>query len=710
MKTRQYFSILILLFCIQLFASPVDLHQAEKVAIHFYCAQYNQYEGLVTLNQIKVLSVNTEADEIHSYYYVFHFNKGGFVIVAADDRLTPVLGYSLDQSFEIDHGNTNLQWWMDQYKGQVKYACEQQLQATEKVNRLWQQYTEYDGAPSMTKTKTDQVGPLITSLWDQGLPFNLICPEDPQGPGGHALTGCVATAYAQMLYYWRFPIHGSGYHCYTPASHPEYGEQCADFENTWYQWDEMCDDPLTPNMAIAELMYQVGVALEMDYGPAASGAMGYPEQMETWFRISTDYDSLRRDFYTNEEWVNIIMDQLNQHYPVGYIGFTPNMSSGHMWICDGYQDSTYYHMNWGWGGSSNGYYTLDNLQGFNTYQFIGINFYPDMVNNTYPNCAAGPDTLTAFEGSICDGSGPVFDYLDNTEASWLIDPQTAFDSVTSIVLQIIQLDLINDGDVLMVYDGPDNSSPLLAEITGNMPPDDILSSGNQLYIEFTTNGTGTAQGFYLNYRTNRPVWCSGMTSLTGPFSTFDDGSGSFYYNNSTTCTWIIDPGISDPLTLHFNHFDTEADHDLVKIYDGISQELITTLSGYFEEPPGPVTSPSGKMMVAFMSSQNVQRQGWEAWYDVNTGTADVKDEMSLSIIPNPTNSWIKIDFTLLKEEMVTVEILNVVGESERMISNVKRAAGSHSISADLTPWPIGIYFCRVQIGNERITKKIIKTN
>ncbi len=329
-----------------------------------------------------------------------------------------------------------------------------------------------------------------------------MCPEDPAGPGGHALTGCVATAYAQMIYYWRYPQHGSGSHCY---NHPVYGELCADFENTWYRWDEMCDEPETANTAIAELMYQVGVAVEMDYGPNSSGAMGYPEQIEPWFKISTDYDSLRRDLYTNSEWTNIILDQLNQKYPVGYIGFTSNMSTGHMWVCDGYQDSTHFHMNWGWGGSSNGYYTLDNLQGFNTFQFLGVNFYPDAINYTYPNYANGADTCCVYEGSICDGSGPLLNYQNNTQASWLINPQTEYDSVTNISIMVKQLDLFNDGDKVSIYDGGDNTAPLLAELSGDIIPADIVSTSNKVFIEFISNGSNTAPGFTLIIKLSNPT-------------------------------------------------------------------------------------------------------------------------------------------------------------------------------------------------------------
>ncbi len=685
------------------FAHEIDVQQAKKVALNFYFEKYNQFEGPVMYDQLAIQSVYTETDGAQNFYYVFSINKGGFVIVPADDCLTPVLGYSFKQNFAAENQPPNVQYWFSQYKDQVSYARENKLEPEKRIINQWDYFEKFE--PDITKTglSSKAVEPLLTSLWDQGYPFNCMCPT---GTGGQAITGCVATGYAQLLYYWRFPLHGSGYHCY---DHPVYGELCADFENTWYRWDEMCDDPQTTNTPIGELMYHVGVAVEMNYGVNASGAYGYPEQIEPYFNISTDYDSVRRDYYTDPEWRNMILEQLDQAYPVPYIGFTSNMSVGHFWVCDGYQDTTYFHMNWGWGGSANGYFTLDNLQGFNTFQYIGINFYPDTVNFEYPLYATGADTLTAFEGSITDGSGPVNDYLNNTTASWLIDPQTEYDSVTNITVMVKRLDLFDDGDKLRIYDGKDNAAPLLAELTGNTIPEDIESSGNQVFVEFVTNGENTAPGFYLNYKTDRPTWCNGMTQITGSAARIDDGSVSFYYNNSIFCSWMIDPGITDSLTLFFNYFDTEEDHDILTIYDAVSQEVIAEISGYYEDPPEPVVSPSGKMMLAFSTNSSVRRQGWEVWYDINLGLTENKQDVNFQIIPNPVTSDVKINFNLKSNQQVTIEVVDMTGHKQMILADEALNPGHHSIHSNLSHLPGGIYFCRLQIGNEMITKKIIKT-
>jgi hypothetical protein len=708
MKSKSFLFIILVFAGISLKAENVTVKQAEKVAMNFYFERHNMFQGEIPREMISIQSVHTEKDAQQTYYYVFHFNPAGFVIVPADDCLVPVLGYSFEHNYVSENQPPNVQWWFQQYADQVKFARENLLQPEAEVTRLWQHYLAGDFAPPAKGVSGKAVEPLLTTTWHQNWPYNYYSPPDPAGPGGHALAGCVATAYSQLLYYWRYPLHGSGYHCYTPTSNPQYGEQCADFENTWYRWNEMCDAPGGVNTAIAELLYHVGVAVEMNFGPSASGAAGYPEQMEPWFNLSTDYDSLRRAYYTDEEWVNIIVDQLNQKYPIGYTGFTSNMSTGHMWVCDGYQDSTYFHMNWGWGGSSNGYYTLNNLQGFNTFQYIGINFYPDMINYVYPNYAAGADTLNAFEGSIEDGSGPIHNYLNDTYASWLIDPQTEYDSVSNIIIMVKRLEIFEDGDVLNIYDGEDNTAPLLAALSGNTLPGNITSTGNKLFIEFITDSENTADGFYLNYKITLPVWCSGMTSLTTPAAVFDDGSGTFYYYNGTMCQWFIDPGTAEPLTLHFNYFETEENHDLLKIYDYTTQALLAELSGVYEIPPEPVTSPGGKFYLVFSTNNNIRAKGWEAWYDITSRISDPEAGLGLHIYPNPSEAGFTVSFQLENEQQVIIEMHDLTGRKLNVFTNEIFARGPQRVSLNADHLPPGLYFLRLHTGERTVTQKIIK--
>ena len=706
MKVKILLVVISFIFSFNLFAGNITIQEAKKVALNFYFEKYSQFEGQLLHDHLDIQSTHVETDGIQNIYYVFKINKGGFVMVSADNRLTPILGYSFKHDFVTKNQPPNVQYWFGQYKDQLSYARENQIEPAENITNQWAYYLTENFVSIKTEKSSKEVEPLLTTLWDQGWPYNYYCPETSTGgSGGHTWVGCVATALAQITYYWRWPDHGQGYTSYISSVYPETGVQSADFENTWYRYSEMVDDPQTINLAIAEYSYHIAVSLHMNFNSGGS----YPSTDDSiaYYLKLLPYDWYFRENMPVEEWKELLTTTLDNNYPIYYSG-NPSTGAGHAFVCDGYQDEDYFHFNLGWGGQSNGYYTIDNIQGFNLSQDMVPNIYPDTMQFTYPQYCSGADTLNYFEGSITDGSGPVNDYLNNTQASWLIDPQTEYDSVTNITIIVKRLEIFNDGDKLYIYDGENNAASLLAELSGNTLPGDIESTGNKVFIEFIPDGSNTAPGFYLNYSTSRPIWCSGMTQLTEPAATINDGSGSFYYNNSTACTWIIDPGITDSLTLYFNYFNTEEENDIFRIYDAVSQEMLTEISGYYEEPPEPVTSPSGKMMLAFMSNNSVRELGWEVWYDINLGLQENHGDFNFQIIPNPLTSNVKISFNLETEAKVNIQVFDVTGQKLEYLANKTFTPGNHSIYSNLSHLPEGIYFCRFTIGNTTHTTKFIK--
>jgi hypothetical protein len=125
-----------------------------------------------------------------------------------------------------------------------------------------------------------------------------------------------------------------------------------------------------------------------------------------------------------------------------------------------------------------------------------------------------------------------------------------------------------------------------------------MTSGNKMLIEFKTNSTGNAKGWYAEYTTTSPTWCQGLTQLTEPSGTFDDGSGIFNYQGGSTCMWKIIPPYADKITLTFNYFDTEEGQDKVKIFDGSTQ--VAELSG--NTIPEPIEATSGSIFMTWSST------------------------------------------------------------------------------------------------------------
>ena len=281
--------------------------------------------------------------------YLIDLQPKGFIILSTDYRTKPVLAYSFEHNRVNNIQGTNIEYILNSYARQIEKITDEYRTR----NQDWQQ-------PSH-KIVLTSVAPILTINWGQGSGYNLFCPEDDNGPGGHALVGCVATAAGQIMYHWATPDQGYGRHGY---NHPTYGNLSADFSNTTYDWDAMQNNEMP---AIALLLNHIGIAVNMNYGPTSSGAMIYsPSQnnlFSAWhgfFRYKSTH--AKRQDYTDADWINLLKTDLNNNKPVLYSGFRNQQGcGGHAWVCDGYDNNDLFHMNWGWNGSYNGYYELNDL-------------------------------------------------------------------------------------------------------------------------------------------------------------------------------------------------------------------------------------------------------------------------------------------------------------------------------------------------------------
>ncbi len=693
---------LLLLLSPTLFAGQIDKATAKTVARNFYYERINQFEPIAH-SIVKINEIFQIKEDAITLMYVFNISGGGFVIVSGVDQVRPVPGYSLSGKYSDIGQPPQFMDLLDQYKKQISYAHHYNVAASPEIRKMWEHLSSGNPATLNPLRDDKAVEPLLTTQWNQGNYYNEMCPADPAGPGGHCYAGCVATALGQVVNYFRWPLQGSGSYSYQC---PPYGTLTADFGNTNYEWNQMATSLNKSNLAVALLLYHLGIACDMVYGPNGSGMYNHKAAyaLRTFFKYSPETVYVYRDS-TSMDWDSLLITHLDQSIPMYYAGWSVPDTNGHAFVCDGYQADNYYHFNWGWSGSYDGYFYTDNLSpggsNFNLAQELIINAFPDTVNYSYPYYCLGEDTLSMTDGTIDDGSGPVYDYLTDTDCSWLIAPE---DSVEYITLEFLKFNT-EAGDILTVYDGETTAATVLGTFQGPDIPDDLTSSGDRMLITFSSDGTANAPGWLLSYTSEIPVYCSGMTNLSAQADTISDGSGPRDYHNSSTCMWMITPPDASELSIYFLSFNTEETFDLVKIYDAETQDLLAEYSG--DIAPDPVTSPSGSMFITFSSNSTITAPGWEAYYETDLVKVEEKNiETSLQIFPNPAKDQVNLSWIGEISDEIIISVSSMSGNTVISLHEISKQ-GMNMMEIDVSGLPAGIYLLELQSGNERAYGKVV---
>ena len=351
-------------------AAEVTPQTAEKVARTFWNLHHDK--DVAELNApMRCLDIRWDA------FFIFAPTEDkGFVIVSADDRVRPVLAYSFHNNAMRDTAGSGMSWWLDGWQQQID---ELRNEGGGVRNEEWQRLIAGEDVPRSLTV----VDPMLTTQWDQYEPYNDSCPYGIElGQPAHALTGCVATAMAQVMKYWNYPERGTGSHTYYSSdiigiSNYGYGEPSANFGATVYNWDNM-PNSLTPasprgqKAAVATLMYHCGVSCNMHYASEHYGSgsqiLNIPclrlgnalNGMIKYFGYSSSATGMARIKYDDSAWTTLVRGELDASRPILYAGIEQN-ADGHCFVCDGYDDENRYHFNWGWSGDGDGFYTLDNL-------------------------------------------------------------------------------------------------------------------------------------------------------------------------------------------------------------------------------------------------------------------------------------------------------------------------------------------------------------
>ena len=705
--TTLVFALLFLLS--SLFAKKVDQETIRNVGKNFFYERISQYRQ-VNYQLLSIRDIVPIVYEGKAVYHAMNFEGGGFIIIAADDAVTPVLAYSFDGNYNSENHPPQFDHWMENYAKEIDYCIRENIPPDRSISEEWNHLKA--GNPSnLRKEPLPDVQPLIISTWDQGSNYNALCPVDPAGPDGKVYAGCVATAMAQVMYYYRFPNNGIGSHCYNPWGYPL---QCADYENTTYQWNEMMNSVNFKDTAVAELIWHCGISVDMMYSPGGSGA--YSEDAVTAFidnfRYSPNAHLVARDAYppNGDEFPAILRGNLDTRRPMYYDGYGP--AGGHAFNVDGYQGTDYFHFNWGWSGYYNGYYYLNSLNPggttFNNGQRAMVDLYPDTLQNSYPSYCSGQTVLTSLYGTIEDGSGPKY-YRDNSNASWLIHPQSISDSVTSINISFNRFKTETGNDILRIYQGATINDPLIGSYSGNNLPAQINISGNKVLITFSTNSSVTNEGWFLTYTSEVMNWCAGTVYLTEPQGSLSDGSLEFNYRNNNNCRWIIEPDEGGAINLSFTSFYTEEENDIVKVIDLETGQLLANYSGNFSTSnlPPPITSSGKKIMILFLTNSSITDKGWSAnYFTFPVGTKDNRAISRTEIFPNPARDYIMIKTFYDRPHTISYELMSVEGRSV-LSSTLTTNPGVSIKTIGLPDLSEGVYILKMTDEQGTISKKVI---
>lgn len=481
------------------FAGPRDFMQAQKIAQQ-KAATLGASISEQNIQQARARSRGGVTPQQTTPYYIFNFNDStGYAIVGGDDRMPAIVGYSDKGTLNPDNLPVNLKSFLAAYKATIESVEKGDTAAVKNVKAAMKRE-----AGSYTP-----IAPLLGGIeWSQNAPFNNLCPKYD---GKHnAVTGCVATAMAQIMRYWKYPSSLlEGIPAYVSHS---YNIPIDSIPNgIGYDWDNMPEKDngdFTNNQAfaVATLMQHIGASVKMDYGPE-SGAYDKDVIPALTHYFGYDKDIIKMLDRTNfewEDWNKILQDELGKKRPIYYCGHS--FIGGHAFVCDGMDSDGYYHINWGW-GADNGYFDItilspgDNFIRYNRGNIAILGIVPNNAQDKQPSCA--------FDRLYVSNSGVSFDetYRENSTdpfygsyISSSVYPKKTFNTPT-IWLAIGEKD--ENGNFVKISEksAKINTQNMPSVVSVNIPICHAFTKGtHQLFLIQSTDNEKTWQACYGNGR------------------------------------------------------------------------------------------------------------------------------------------------------------------------------------------------------------------
>jgi len=690
------------------YSDPIDVEHAKSVAKNLYFERMNLHRMVLSYDDIEPVLIKTQCHGILIDYFVFNINiiggKNGFVIVSADNDVIPILGFSLENSFDTFQIPEVVTDWLLCYSNQINYVRKNHLKADENIETQWEKYSKGAIIPARDIQSS---GTLLKSVWGQGNYYNSLIPF-------HNPVGCVALSMGEVMRYYNYPIKGTGYHSYQS----NIGFLDANFGNTTYMWQNMpdglnCESSSQQVNAVSTLLRHCGISVETYYTPSGSGSNIFkiPDALTTYFNYCSAKYLLKSKYY-DYVWEGILINEIDNRKPVIYGGMLPDNSEGHAFVCDGYQgsESNYqFHFDWGWNSTYNGYFTLSSLNpgtyDFNSTQQSVININPhkialngDLIISSNPvrqyysfsvkakiTNFNSDDYRGSFDVVLSDTSGSVVLILDSITGKIL-----AQDYVYSFTFNSKKITLpVGNYSLAVRYKNSSGNMVLLPEYFFNNPvpfqvirgyPGNTISLDSQLII--TPNPVIASDSF------NVSINLVNFDTL----NTFRGDIGAGFYDPVYEIADLIDtPRIgftlapleqfSSPMIIHCKSFFRYDGLYKFGIFHRQSEDYDWSLIN-----PGLYINPIDLQVI---NTSNV--------------FGNIKNDPNILIYPNPSNGNFTINLFRQTEKNIEMKVYDINGKIVQII-NKKDIPGTFQF--DMSSHKKGIYILEI-INGDYISRKMI---
>ena len=647
----------------RMFAGPVDAQRAQQLGQRFL------------KSQIQLAHTSATRDAVD--YYAFNVTDGnGFVIVAGDDRVKPILAYSTTGSFDPNNVSDGFEFTLNTFCREIQYIRDNNLEATDDITAEWESVAA-TGFIKQGRSNRAVVGPICETIWNQNWPYNSQCPEDEEGSGGRVYAGCVATAMGQVMKFYNWPPVGTGSYTYNPEG---YDQQTANFGETEYHFELMPNtlDSLSTEedyFYIAQFLHHCGISVDMQYSGSGSGAYSddVPDALRNYFRFNCD-DHITNDNwwagggYTNEEWIQMLKyGGLDENIPLYYSGQDDNWQGGHAFVCDGYDENDYFHFNWGWSGKDDAWCPIGAVN-TTKYAFNTMSGFTGHIIPNSPEYLNRPEAITDFD--VVEN-----DDMTSVSISWT-NPEN---NLNGEPLGDFTVYVYRDGEVIFQTEGVKGSRLVINDMN--------LDAGLYQYSIIAENEFGFNKRAYAKILVGDKCdivfeltdeggngWKGAAISVTNEngqriaIITMEEGSEQT----------IVMPLLKGNLNFIWNHgwyhnsegYDT--DYECAFVIKNADDEILYT-------------------------SEELS-DGIFLTYNNNCENVSIEEvsESNVRLYPNPTNGIINIE----GNGAMTISVMNTLGQK------VMETTATDNANIDLSGFESGIYMVRIETEDGIKTEKV----